>query len=156
MRILLDLDYLGTEPKLYFQGEERHKSKFGGVMTIISAICIIFLAGYFLIAFFQMKTINVLSFSDTNFDPSYDISSFPLFFRLIDTNNNLIDPRLATAVPYLWNQTKGITFPEPLITEPCVKEKHIPKDKQYLYEGMNFTGFQCLKNNNMTLFYDVK
>jgi hypothetical protein len=118
MSWLQDIDLLGIEPKLYYKGSERFKTKTGAFITILAGVVTIFLSGYFLLNFLQKAQTTVLSYANGEFIPIQDTSDKTVFYKFSDVNDVPINPRVATVEPMLWRVDEGVTNSLPLKVSP--------------------------------------
>jgi hypothetical protein len=64
-----NLDYLGTKPKFFINGNSSSKTLFGGLLSILAAIIILASSGYFIYLLFSRTSFNVLLSEDFNQRP---------------------------------------------------------------------------------------
>lgn len=65
-----NLDFLGTKPVFFINGETSSKTTFGGLLSVISALLILAASGYFIQMLFSRSSFNVLLSEDYNQNPT--------------------------------------------------------------------------------------
>ena len=58
-KILKEIDIMGISPKLYYKNHIKHKSIFGGIISFIFYLIVIFLLSYFLYLFVFRKNFTI-------------------------------------------------------------------------------------------------
>lgn len=146
------LDYASIEPKMYVYGRDRFITKIGAFLSILAAVSMLVLSGYFFINFLERTDLNVIYYSNTkSFTPYVNLNGKPFFWRFEDVNNNEIDPRIGRVVSTYWVESNGTQTIYELETEPCTFEKHLTNPIYKEYFKFNISMYQCIKPNTYNL-----
>jgi hypothetical protein len=156
MKIKDLFDHTSVKPKLLIFGRDRYFSKIGVVMTLLSMIAIIALAGYFIISFLSRRDLSVIYFRDSStFVPYIDLNNTFFLFQFRDVNNVPVDPRIAELVPTYWNYDNNVKNVINLEYEPCSFDTNLdPKFKEMFH--FNVTTFNCMKPNMYNLSLSIQ
>lgn len=145
--------FMSVEAKLYINGKDRYKTKFGFLMSILSFVSVFIFSVFFLKAYFDNIDVNVLYVEDKTDEKLYmDLNYKPFFFKLADVDGTNVDPRYLTfSVKYFtWSKEKYSRIA--LETEQCKFEKHLPDPKyKKMFENIDYESHICLKNDKYSL-----
>jgi hypothetical protein len=144
------LDFLSVEPRLFIKGKNRYVTSIGISLSILSMSILIVISIFFLYFFLDNEDINVLFVN--GIDETQKVMDFeqkPFYFRLIESGERAIDPRLASVSLWYFYIGGAATKRVPLETEPCSLEKHIsgemrPRIRNSL-GSRNFSSYLCVK-----------
>ena len=153
MKMLQNVDILGVESKIYVYGEERYKTTFGAVMSILSILSLLGLIIYFIDSFYNKVGMSVIYNRGQNRNLTVELSNIPFLFRLSSTGSQVITDNYAKTILQYWvvignNQVimTNVTL------EACDINKHFG-DFQYLYQNLTISNYMCLPaDNNVNLF----
>jgi hypothetical protein len=84
------VDFLGLQPKLHVFGQQRLKSNFGGIMSILAAALSLAVAFYFTVSTFRRETINTVFGQVYDRKPVLNFSSLPMMFSLVEVGTGQI------------------------------------------------------------------
>src|SRR5687767_6520802 len=121
------IDFLGVEPRLYAYGKERYVTKFGAVMSSLTAISILVLCLYFIIDYFDRKKLTLIYSQTTAFNRSMSFADFPIMFKMSDNFGNALNTSITYPIfGYLefLPENKGTAVTKYLKYEKCDIEKH--------------------------------
>src|SRR5437667_393738 len=88
---LHSFDFLGITPKLNVFGSESYKTRFGGVIGMLSIGAILVLSSYFVIDNFQRNTMSIIYTQNTKYTPSLNITSVPFMVSIVNSSTLPID-----------------------------------------------------------------
>jgi hypothetical protein len=143
-------DLLSVEAKLYLQGKNRHVTRFGIFLSLISLICVSVLSLYFLVIFFQQSQVNVIYFEQQALHtPFINLTDSPFSFSLLDQTLKPVDPSFVEIIPAMILTTFTGASRINLETQPCKEVSYfinLPlKDQESIAD------FRCMKENKYIL-----
>ena len=164
------LDFLGKSFSLRVLGEDRHKTIFGGIITIVSAIIFIILFILFGTNFYlRLNPLSTVSnqLSNVTFNYTLNKTNFFYAFRIEDQDNNLLEkPEFFYIEPHyiVYNQTsagQSIKIIDQILPyHRCTADDISLISDQYL--KMNFNSYYCLdkfSNDSLTtggIYYGIE
>ena len=167
--ILYIIDIIGPSPTLLIKNNERYKSLFSSILSLIIIILIISISVFLLVQFLKYDS-PIIAYSKANdnlVNRTISIKDSFLIFQLVDSKQNIhIDDSLAlyeAEYSAIYDDGNIISFP--LKVEKCefgknlnIKYQRVAKEK-YTFER-NIEDFYCISNENnnynisdISLFY---
>ena len=119
-KCFLSFDLLGPRPKIYYRGNERYKTWVGVIFTFLCLGLILGFIVYFFISFVkgdEMYIQSTITKTLPNF--SIDLSNKQIRYKLVDSSNKEIDPKIINVFPLLFTQTNTTLYKKQLNTSKC-------------------------------------
>jgi len=85
---LVSIDIFGYDPKLLFNRNEKIKTIFGGILTIMFIKIVLYLIFYFSIDMFNYKNFFTTINEEAIINPSLNFNEVPFFFYITNTSGN--------------------------------------------------------------------
>jgi hypothetical protein len=163
MKVIPALDYLGTTPSLYINGQKSYKTTLGGTISILFTICVIIGASYFIKLLFSLETFTVET-SEEFYTNSYaDWSDRELSITLLDKSGlPYPDSDRLFGVTSLWWKFEEFTKPDntlgiqmkmiPILLEKCNLTKHFSDPSlYYVFNNYLHSSYCVVPNQNLNL-----
>lgn len=146
-----DFDILSVGATLYVNGKYRYSTKFGGLLSIFALFGIFTLCSYFICHYLNKKDSNI-NFNSTNkFNTYLNISDMPFIFSFQNSNNVLINPRIAQLTMQYWKYTKSGKTVIPLTLEKCDINIHFKEEHKEIFKNIDLYNYSCLSKNNTNI-----
>jgi hypothetical protein len=163
MKVFPALDYLGTKPSLFINGQISYRTTLGGIISIILSLCLIIGTSYFVRLLFSRETFTVETSEEYYTDSYADWSDRQLTITLLDKlGAPFPDSSRLFGVTSLWWKFVEYTKPDntlgiemqmvPVNLEKCNLTKHFSDPSLYSYY-VNFlsTSYCVAPNQNLNL-----
>jgi hypothetical protein len=148
------IDMLGSSPNLFVKGRKRFKTRFGGIISILSAILTIGFAMYFIVNLLMRKNFSIYLNQASQDNPFLNISHSPLAFALGNGFGQMANSSVATIIFSYWIYPPGSTTPTNKIIplEKCSIKTHFSEYQSYFKNVTWIENYMCLPpNSNLTL-----
>jgi hypothetical protein len=152
-------DYFGTPPKFFIQKKEKHSTKFGGIVSILTFTAMCSISLIFVSIFLQDKEFSVI-YNQISRRSSIDLSEFPLMVNVAGPtapieNQNITYNIVLQRRGFDYINNSKFLVAEEILLEPCNIEKHFGKYKSYFMSFLDgIENFYCYTPNsrNLTLY----
>jgi hypothetical protein len=156
MKFLKAIDFLGSGPQTYIFKMTRHKTKFGGLISLTSVLIGLTFSLYFSIVLFARQQLDLLSSQTTDFSKSINLDKIPLLFMLSKSNGEVYNSTVVYPVFQLWNyyaENKGLVNITTIPYKQCDSTDIIGYEK-FFSNFKNLENYKCLNKSglNLTIF----
>lgn len=148
---ILNFDSLSTRPIFYYRSQERYHTFTGVCLTVTQIFFIAFFSVYLLIEFMNTDKFFLRTSKETSFTAKLDFKNKMIFYKLIDSFNNELDPRIAVTVPTYWKITENLTDVTILNSTKCSESKTANYKNKVKFDISNFTCFDLEEQNDLIL-----
>lgn len=157
-KCFLSFDLLGPKPKIYYRGDERYKTWVGVLFTFLCLGLILGFIVYFFIAFINGDEVYIQSAitkAISNF--SIDLSNKQIRYKLVDSSNKEIDPKIINVLPLLFTQASTSLYKKHLNTSKCdvldLLDNSNNNSNLYNYSCLSKDSINKLQTNNSNNTY---
>lgn len=83
------IDLISPTAHIYIDKKSRFKNAFGGILTVILSLIIVFLSLFSIVKLFKRENVTLIYNEEFMEQPYFNISNFPIFFNAYDTDGSL-------------------------------------------------------------------
>jgi hypothetical protein len=142
IRNLKKIDILGPEPNLYTNSNSRHKTIFGGIMTIFTYFIICSLSTYFIYETFSRNTMSVGYNEVVDESPYYKFSDSPIIITLIDIKGNpIVDETVVSYEARYFNLDEKMTMNIALVKTSFCRYQFFKESNRDIYNSFPFLNY---------------
>ena len=146
------LDQFSIKPTIFVNGKLRYTTAIGLILSILTSISVMVMAGFFINSFVEKRDVSVISYTEYKQDAIYmDLNLKPFMFKFyeydsVEFKEKEIDPSIASVdviYLHLFPEDAKITSLE---YEQCEFDRHLPNPiyKNELLKD-RIDNFQCIK-----------
>jgi hypothetical protein len=157
MKILKDLDYLGTKPTLYIKGDKSYKTYLGGSLSLMFVLCLIAGTSYFVHLLISGRTYTIETSEEFTTNSYADWNNMEVTINLLDKlGMSFSEPDRLFGVTSMWWKLIEETKPDgsvgieikmiPIALEKCNITKHF-SDPSLIPQFKWVTSSYCMKPN---------
>ena len=147
--ILFNLDILGQEPKLNVYGDDKYKTKFSSICSIIVIVILIAFTIYSIIEYFEYKNPSIVYAKDNDNEVNRTINAQDsMMFGVLDVSEDIIldNSKIYFDATYVI-QKSGNTEYIPLTVERCELGKNINQKYKEQLSNYDVENFYCIAEN---------
>ena len=147
--ILFKLDILGPEPKLNIYGDDKYKTKFSSICSIIVIAILIAFTIYSIVDFFEYKNPSIVYVKDNDNEVNRTVNvQDSMMFAVLDVSENTVidESKIYFDASYV-KVISGNTEYLPLTVERCEFGKNINQNYKEKLSDYDVEHYYCIAEN---------
>ena len=147
--ILFKIDILGPEPKLNIFGDDKYKTRFSSICSIIVIAILIAFTIYSIVEFFEYKNPSIIYVKDNDVEMNRTINAHDsVMFAVLDVSDDTIlnESQIYFVASYIIRKGDNVEY-SPLTVERCEFGKNVDPNYKEQLSNYDLEHFYCIAEN---------
>ena len=148
--ILFKLDILGPEPKLNIFGDDKYKSKFSSICSIIVIALLVAWTIYSIVDYFEYQNPTIVYFKDNDKETNRTVNiQDSIMFTILDVSDDaaIDESKIYFEAFYIIQKSGSEMEAIPLTVERCEIGKNVDKEFEEQLSGFRLEQYYCIAEN---------
>ena len=148
--ILFKLDILGPEPKLNVFGDDKYKSKFSSICSIIVIALLVAWTIYSIVDYFEYQNPTIVYFKDNDKETNRTVNiQDSIMFTILDVSDDaaIDESKIYFEAFYIIQKSGSEMEVIPLTVERCEIGKNVDKEFEEQLSGFRLEQYYCIAEN---------
>lgn len=148
--VLFKLDILGPEPKLNVFGDDKYKSKFSSICSIIVIALLVAWTIYSIVDYFEYQNPTIVYFKDNDKETNRTVNiQDSIMFTILDISDDaaIDESKIYFEALYIIQKSGSEMEVIPLTVERCEIGKNVDKEFEEQLSGFRLEQYYCIAEN---------